>query len=197
MDKNVKTGRTIYCHFSFRRPRDGVYGLFAVAFYLDYEGKVLEAQATRKLPLWENHQFITAIQSYEHALYSIYNWQGEMKKQGVTEVMLVTDNSILAGWIQNPKKNKEYTSYMNKAVEQYRTGGPKEIQLNIGLCEVRNYEKSYKFCREDKIINNVTTIEKSQDNSIHKINLDTGKIAYKTVSEIEKENLNKPEIIGF
>ena len=33
-------GATIYCHFSFKRPNKGIdgYGLFAVAFYRDFEG---------------------------------------------------------------------------------------------------------------------------------------------------------------
>ena len=142
------SGKTVYCHFSFKRPKGKNYGLFAVAFYLDFDGKILTAQATRRYPLWENHQFITAIQAYEHALYSIYNWQGIMRNKGITRVMLVTDNSTLAGWIENPKKNKQYTTYMNRAVEQYKAGAPKEITMDVGLCEVRDYEKSYKFCKE-------------------------------------------------
>ena len=44
-----------------------------------------------------------------------------MLSKGFTNVMLVTDNSILAGWITDPKKNKAYTGYMNKAVEPYNS----------------------------------------------------------------------------
>lgn len=196
VDKTVKTDKTVYCHFSFRRPRGKKYGLFAVAFYWDYEGKVLTAQATRRLPLWEDQQFVTAIQSYEHALYSIYTWQGLMKSKGITNVMLVTDNSTLAGWIENPKKNKWYTEYMNKAVSQYKAGAAKEIELSIGLCEVRNYEKSYKFCKEDKVINDAQMI-KTENSGKKVIDLESSNIQYKTISEIEKENPSKPDIIGM
>lgn len=190
-------GRTVYCHFSFKRPKGADYGLFAVAFYNDFEGKKLTAQATRRFPLWKDHQFVTAIQAYEHALYSIYNWQGAMRQAGITSVMLVTDNSTLAGWIQDPKKNKKYTEYMNRAVEKYRAGAPKEITLSIGLCEVRDYEKSYKFCREDKVINNNTEVVKKTDSGIKVIDIDASNIQYQTISQIEKNNPNKPEIVGM
>ena len=192
-------GKTVYCHFSFRRPRGKDYGLFAVAFYLDKEGKRLTAQATRKFPLWEDQQFITAIQSYEHALYSIFTWQGIMKSKGITTVMLVTDNSTLAGWIENPKKNKYYTAYMNRAVEQYKAGGPREILLSVGLCSVLEYEKSYKFCKEDKVINEAEPsigVSNTKEGGLA-IDLSASNIQYKTISQItaEAESMNKPEIV--
>ena len=190
-------GNTVYCHFSFKRPKGKDYGLFAVAFYWDEEGKQLAAQATRKFPLWRDHQFVTAIQAYEHALYSIYNWQGIMISRGITNVMLVTDNSTLAGWIEDPSKNKFYTSYMERAVEKYCAGAPKEITLGIGLCDVRKYEKSYKFCREDKVVNDNTSPVIATSSGKNVLDLKSSNISYKTISELEKENPNKPEIIGM
>ena len=167
-------------------------------FYYDFEGKRLAAQATRKFPLWKNHQFVTAIQSYEHALYSIYTWQGIMKSRGITDVMLVTDNSTLAGWIENPRKNKAYTDYMNKAVEKYRAGAPCEITLGIGLCDVRDYEKSYKFCKEEKVINNDSSKAiQSNANGANAINLESLNIKYKTITEINQEDPGVPTVIGM
>jgi hypothetical protein len=189
--------KEVYCHFSFKRPKGKNYGLFAVAFYLDFEGKVLTAQATRRFPLWKDHQFVTAIQAYEHALYSIYVWQGIMRSKGISHVWLLTDNSTLAGWIENPKKNKAYTEYMNRAVEQYRVGAPKEITLSIGLCEVRDYEKSYKFCREDKVINDGQTVIKETNTGRKVIDLDSSNLQYQTILQLEASNPNKPEIIGM
>lgn len=195
---NRKLPSTVYCHFSFKRPKGQNYGLFAVAFYYDFEGKRLAAQATRKFPLWKNHQFVTAIQSYEHALYSIYTWQGIMKSRGITDVMLVTDNSTLAGWIENPRKNKAYTDYMNKAVEKYRAGAPCEITLGIGLCDVRDYEKSYKFCKEEKVINNDSSKAiQSNANGANAINLESLNIKYKTITEINQEDPGVPTVIGM
>lgn len=198
MEKNINNqNKTVYCHFSFKRPKNKDYGIFAVAFYLDAEGKILTAQATRKFPLWKDHQFVTAIQAYEHALYSIYTWQGIMRSKGINTVMLVTDNSTLAGWIENPKKNKAYTEYMNRAVEQYRAGAPKEINMSVGLCEVRDYEKSYKFCREDKIINDKPPVVETSNTGKKVINLEASNMQYKTISEIEASNINRPEIVGI
>lgn len=194
---NSSTPKTVYCHFSFKRPKGKDYGLFAVAFYNDFEGKSLTAQVTRRFPLWKNHQFVTAIQSYEHALYSIFVWQGIMRSKGITSVMLVTDNSTLAGWIENPKKNKKYTEYMNRAVEQYRTGAPKEITLSIGLCEVRDYEKSYKFCRDELVVDNGSDVVRKTDSGIKVIDIDASNMKYQTITEIEKNNPNRPEIVGM
>ena len=190
--------KTVYCHFSFRRPKGKDYGLFAIAMYTDVEGKRLIAQATRKFPLWKNHQFVTAIQSYEHALYSIYLLQGALRARGFTNVLLVTDNSTLAGWIEDPRKNKAYTEYMNRAVEQYRSGAPREIILGIGLCDVRDYEKSYKFCKEDKVINDKPpAVTKNAASGKRVINLEQTSFTFQTISEIEAKNPNKPEIVGF
>lgn len=192
---NKNNNKTVYCHFSFKRPKGKDYGLFAVAFYLDPEGKILTAQATRKLPLWKDHQFVTAIQAYEHALYSIHNWQGIMRSKGINNVLLVTDNSTLAGWIENPKKNKAYVEYMNRAVAPYKAGGEKEIILRIGLCEVRDYEKSYKFCKEEKVINDNPTVKSKNGKRV--IDLNSSNLQYSTISELEKTNPNKPEIVGM
>ena len=152
--------KTIYCHFSFKRPKGADYALFAVAFYRDFEGKKLIMHVTRKIDLWENHQFITAIQSYEHALMTIYENQGLMKDANIGQVMLVTDNSILAGWILNPKKNKTYYKYMERAVSPYRTGSYKEVVLGIGLCDPRKAEKSYKYCKEEFVSNDYKPAKK-------------------------------------
>lgn len=146
---------TIYCHFSFRRPKeknaDGKfeyndYGIFAVAFYWDSDGTKLITKQVRKLPLWENHQFITAIQSYSNALRVISELQGYMLKNGIKQVNLVTDNSTLVGWIINPKKNKAYTKYMQRAVEDFRFGGKHELGISVSVLEARKSEKSYKYC---------------------------------------------------
>lgn len=162
---NSLRNRYIYCHFSFKRPKGKDYGLFAVAFYNDFEGKRLIGHLTKRQRLWQNHQFITAIQSYNLALDAIYQCQGRLKALGITQVMLVTDNSTLAGWIVDPTKNKNYTATMDKAVEPYRIGSPKEIVIGIGLCEARKSEKSYKYCKEELAVNELNDVEDSSDSS--------------------------------
>lgn len=197
-DTIAKKGTTVYCHFSFKRPNRGVdgYGLFAVAFYRDYEGKKVIYHVTKKLPLWENHQFITAIQSYENALRVISETQGAMRHNNINRVMLVTDNSTLAGWIENNKKNKAYTKYMIKAVEQYRSGAPKEILLGIGLCEVRDYEKSYKYCTEQYLSKSevIETVKTDKGRAISESALHGGG---KNILQILAEENNMPTMEGL
>lgn len=177
--------RFIYCHFSFRRPREKAYGLFAVALYSDFEGKRLIAQKTRAFKLWKNHQHITAIQAYEHAMYCLWEWQSKLKEHGITNILLVTDNSTLAGWILDPGKNKAYTPTMLRAMEAYKVGGPREIYLPVGLCEPRDAEKSHKFCREDLVVNKIPT---DNDKSSSEYRLDISNSKMKTALDIIMED---------
>lgn len=185
--------KAAYCHFSFRRPRGTDIGIFAAAIYADFEGKRLVTRKVRQYRLWKNHQHVTAIQSYEHALRCISEWQGELMQHGVTNVLLVTDNSILAGWIMDPKKNKGYTDYMERASKLYRLGAPKEIMLAIGLCEPRDAEKSHKFCKEELVENELEAAEISCDTQHTTNKLDIGN-DYQTVLDII--DADKPEVNG-
>lgn len=142
-----------YCHFSFRRPKGQGIGIFAAAIYADYAGKTKVCLKVRQYNLWQDQQHITAIQAYEHALRCIWEWQGKLREHGVTDVILVTDNSTLAGWIANPRKNRGYTAWMGKAVAQYKIGGAREIVLTVGLDGARKAEKSYKYCLPELVEN--------------------------------------------
>lgn len=187
---NIKSkapkNRIIYCHFQFKRPKGKEYGLFAVALYNDFEGKQLIGHITKRQLLWQDHQFITGIQAYNFALDMLYQCQGKLKSLGISQVMLVTDNSTLEGWIVNPKKNKKYTEFMERAVTPYRIGAPKEIVLGIGLCQARESEKSYKYCKEELAVNEIeNTVENQGTNVANMINIgDT----YKTMFDILKED---------
>lgn len=191
-----KSNKMIYCHFSFKRPKGKNYGLFAVAFYWDFPGKRCIMHTTKKFDLWQNQQFITAIQSYENALSVLHDYQGLMKKHNITQAMLVTDNSTLAGWIMNPKKNKDYTAYMERAVKQYRIGGAKELVIGIGLCEPRDAEKSYKYCKEELVDNEYKTEEeKKAPKEGYKINIVEGQ--YKSILDIIQSDPSIPTIDGI
>ena len=144
--------RTVYCNFSFRRPKGKDYGLFAVAFYNKQSDRKPTAKITKRIKLWQGSQYLTAVQSYGFALEMIYEWQGIMKSKGISNVVLVTDNSVIAGWIENHNKNKNYTKYMDSVVSDYRVGGSKEIILNVGIADVCKYEKSYKYCKEEFVV---------------------------------------------
>lgn len=185
--------KRVYCHFSFRRPRGKDYGLFAVAFYWDYDGTKLITKKVRKIKLWDNQQFISAIQSYENALRTIHEYQGQMIKAGIKQVMLVTDNSILAGWIEDPNKNKYYTPYMERAIKNYRIGEPKELVIGVGLCKVREYEKSYKYCKEELVDEDETVDNIYRDGGNNKIKIDNSKSAL----DIVNEDLSIPDIEGI
>lgn len=170
---------TLFCHFSFRRPKGCDYGYFSVALYRDKEAFLLVKQGTRKIPLWRDQQLVAAAQSYENALYFIHKWQVNLRRLGVKTILLVTNNSILAGWIMNPNKNKKYSKYMEKAIEKYRAGAPMEISIGVGLCDPVDREKSRKFCYEQYVLEDLTKNETS--NNTTKINLGNN---YNTISKL-------------
>ena len=183
--------RVVYCHFSFRRPKGKPYGIFASAIYSDEEGKQIIAERTLALALWKDHQHVTAIQAYSNALESVWHWQAKLKKYNVGTVMLVTDNSILAGWIINPNKNRQYTAWMKQAVTPYRVGAKKEITLGVGLCDPRDSEKSHKFCREDLICNKRPTEAKYEGSGLNKLELGGSfKTAFDVINEVKPEGLD-------
>ena len=101
---------------------------------------------------WKNHQHVTAIQAYANALNCIWEWQSKLLEYNVTNVLLVTDNSNLVKWIENPKKNRDFRQYMSKAYKPFHSGD-KELALGVGLCEPRNLEKSHKYCKEEFVEN--------------------------------------------
>lgn len=164
--------KVVYCHFSFRRPKGKDVGIFAVALYTDKDGKNLVDKKVKEHLLWKNHQHITAIQAYENALRCIWEWQPVLIQHGVTNIILVTDNCNLAGWIENPKKNKEYAVYMDRANRQYRVGASRELVISVGLAEPRRAEKSYKYCKEENVTerDRVKEVGKAGE---HKVVLDT------------------------
>ena len=149
MDGNIN-GKTIYCHFSFRKPAgQKEYGRFAVAYI--YNGKVIEHE-TVKLPLWDESQYVTYAQSYQAALDNIYRWQEHLERNNITKVILVTDNSTLAKWISG-RVNKAYASDMEKAVKNYRAGAPKEIRVQVGLAYMDGEGRSRKYRKEEYVAN--------------------------------------------
>ena len=178
----------IYCHFSFKRPKDKDYGIFAVAYYADELGKKLIKKEVNKRELWADQQFISAIQAYNNCLDSIFKNQANMMKAGIDQVILVTDNSTLCKWILKPDKNKDYAEYMERAVHRYRVGGANEIKMSVGLYKALDYEKSYKFCKEQNIVEDKRVIKCG---SHYKLDIGSD---YKSVLDIVKSDENVPEV---
>lgn len=191
--------KVLYCHFSFRRKKGDIVdgkpmGIFAVAFYLDQEGKELLWKKVVKKPLWENHQFVTAVQSYENALSVIHECQNAFINYSYTHIYLVTDNSTLAGWILDPRKNKQHSKDVERAICMYRQNGPKPLALSIGLADTRDYEKSYKFCKEEFVEYEEEIIKK--DDRGHNA-YDMSKIQYTRVADLIAQEDAEPKIDGM
>lgn len=143
--------KKIYCHFSFRKPKNADFAYFSIVYVTNGRGILRE---TVKLPIWGEGQYVLAIQSYSVALANIYKCQRALKNAGFTNIMLVTGNSVLANWITGYKVNKYYDGLIERASRDYRCGACKEIELCVGVCVVSGYEKAYQYCCEKYVCNN-------------------------------------------
>lgn len=183
--------KPIYCHFSFRRPKGKDYGIFACACYGDKEGKHLVAKNVEMHKLWLEHQHVTAVQSYWFALKCLYEWQNKMIEAGVTNILLVCNNSNLVNLITSSKKTGFVADYLADVYGHY-VNGDKSFELPIGICEAVTRDKSSKFCREDLISNSSDyAVKVTLDNSkgVAKLNIDDS--AFSSIDDIlEMDNIS-------
>lgn len=190
--------KVVYLHFSSRRPNNEAFGMFSVACYADYEAKKLLTKEVTALELWDDSQHISAIQSYYNALDYIYRHQAEMQRVGITNVMLVTNNSTLVKWILNEGRNKYYIHWVDFATKQFRFGQKKEIVLGVGLLNARDTEKSKQYCLLKNVRNmDEITQELETKGKKKKYQLEFNQeqhTKFKTIYDILAED--EPEVIG-
>lgn len=180
--------KELYCHFSFRRKTKNIkYGIFACAFFVSEDSRKPIAKFVEAHKLWEDQQYVSAVQSFNYALNTIWQNQKELIEKGIERIYLVTDNSTLAKWIENPRKNKEYERWMVKAYKNFRAGEVKELKIEIGLADVVKYEKSYKFCKEEFISNSIPEEDTTSESTIFKIEVKGARGINDILQEIEPE----------
>ena len=196
---SIKPGLTVYLHFSFRKPKDAKYAVFAVACFLDPEFKKLITRYVTSDILWNpDSQHINSIQSYYKALEYIYNNQGDMLRNGISTVILVSGNSSLVNWILGRGRNTYYNSYVESISEPFRFGAPKEIVVGVGLLEAIDTEKSKKYCKPEYADNLKETLSKLNGNTEKKVYaLDFGEAKKPEVPKRGRPKLQfdkKPEV---
>lgn len=188
------TSKDVYCHFSFRRMKDTDYGIFAVAFYLDYDGTNYLGRSVKVEKLWENHQYITSAQSMRFALQCIYEIQNALINKGVKNVYLVTDNTTLASWVTSNKKSQMAKVQMARVWQDFRAHEKKELTINVGLAKVRKTEKSYKYCKLENA-ENKHELEEAQEVREVKYKVDLGN-NHRSILDMLEEEVPKFEGVG-
>lgn len=175
--KGIKPGITIYMHFSFRKPKEENYAVFATACYKDLQFKQLITKNITSDILWEpESQHINSIQSYYKALEYIFNNQGDMLRNGISNVILVSGNSSLVNWIMGRGRNKYYIKYVDDISAPFRFGAPKELLVGVGLMEAVDTEKSKQYCKPSRADNLEETLSKLKSTENKKYALDVHKL---------------------
>ena len=180
--------KPVYCHFSFRRPKGKKYGIFACACYGDKDGKKLVAHKTEMYTLWLDHQHVTAVQSYWFALKCLYDWQDKMIEAGVTNILLVCNNSNLVNLIASSKKNGLVAAYLEDAYMSYMNGN-KIFELPIGICEAVSRDGSIRFCKEELVTNSSDyEVKVTLDESKGVARLDLGESAFTSIDDLLQQD---------
>jgi hypothetical protein len=182
-----KEPKIAYCHFAAYSPKGKNYGLFSCIISADKFGYRVAARKVMALELWEQQQYVTYCQSLWFALRCIWEWQGKMMNAGITNVMLVTNKTVLAKWIENPNKCKNYKKYMGRASADFKVGGKSEIILPVGLLQPME-ERASKYCKME-FVDNPEDVKRFNGligiNTINKLKVDTNNFKPIQVTNIE------------
>lgn len=150
----------IYARFSCisKRNQEGkAEGIFAVAFYKQFDSKKPFYKTVEKFELWQNDNFTNICQSYWYLNEAIYYNQGVLEQMGVTEIVIVMHTKALYIWLRdNDKINRKYRKWVNKATKDYEIYGDKEIVIDRVLSPLVADEDKFKaryFCQEKFISN--------------------------------------------
>jgi len=85
---------------------------------------------------------------------------------------------------------------MYRAVDKFRKGSEKELYVDVGLCDVRDYEKSYKYCNDRHLNESAPTENRINEQGKRVIELTGG---FKRVTDMiaEEDAAYAPLIIGM
>lgn len=189
-----KEGLTVYLHFSFRKPKDEKYAFFSCVCFYDREFKKMITKYVTTDVLWyPSSQHINSIQSYYMALNYIFNHQNDMIRNGISRVILVTNNSSLTNWILGRGRNKYYREYISKVCEPFRFGCAKEIGVGVGILEAVDKELSKRYCHE-RYADNLEFTKQKLDNTIENKSYKL-EVGMKSIFDYMQSD-NEPEIAG-
>lgn len=177
----------IYCNFAFRRQVKENYIILTNIFYADKEMTKQIERKTRAYKMWENQQYVCAVQSYEYALNCIFESEYQMRKHGVTKVWLITANSALVSWIVGSRR-AEYNNMLFKAKQPYMPGGAKEIHVEVGVLPAIDYDPAYKYCRVQNVTNEIPFTKK--DEAVSKLNV-LGMSIFDNIENMMKDTLKE------
>ena len=146
--------KPIYVYFSFRHIKKVDRMIASVAMYLDPEGtKLLNVRVTELNP-WDNNNYVKTIQSYANVLNVLYEKQAMLDAYGFDQVVLMTDNKVLHGWIANGSSHG-HAEWFKRANRPFRVGGEKEITVTVGLGMLASGNPAYKFCKPEYVDHSV------------------------------------------
>ena len=111
-----------------------------------------------------------------------------MIEAGVTNVLLVCNNSNLVNLIASPKKNGLVAAYLEDAYMSYMNGN-KVFELPIGICEAVSRDGSIRFCKEELVTNSSDyEVKVTLDESKGVARLDLGESAFTSIDELLQQD---------
>lgn len=139
-------GYIVYVHTDSRVPvgEDTVY--YSTVLVANSKGSDVVRYDTYKDILKSDNVYLRAIQSYKNALDFVYKNQGELIKNGVSDVIIVLDNATVRKWIEVGAPIK-YRDELNRIHNIYGFGGSKGINITVGLGgkKLKNIASKYTY----------------------------------------------------
>ena len=143
--------KPVYIYFSFRHfQKSGDRMVVATAAYAEPEGKTLLGMKVVEVTPWSENNYVKVLQSYANALNYIYEKQETLKKNGYDQVVLMTSNKILYGWLINNECNSHH-KWFKLANRPFRTGAKKELTISTGLGVLTDKDLAYKYCKLEMV----------------------------------------------
>lgn len=138
--------KPVYIYFSFRHFQEEDKMVVATSAYADPDGKKQLGMRVVEVKAWDSNNYVKILQSYANALNYIYDKQETLKKNGFDQVILMTSNKILHGWLVNNECNN-HRKWFKIANKSFRSGAKKEIEIAVGLGLLAKSDLAYKYCK--------------------------------------------------
>lgn len=189
--------KTCYAYFAARHNKDDDRLIVSTAVYTEYNGNRPFAVAVDEVVSWSDSTYVRTIQAFASTLNYIYSWQDRLIAAGFECVALVTNNRSIFKAIAYD--DCRYDAAYGSACEPFRSGGSKELKIQVALANLCEYNLAYKYCDKAyaengiKFTNRGVTVMTKEENE--QIKADAKETAVKA-AEAEENTLSVADLLA-
>lgn len=128
--------------------------IVAAALYSDKELTHIKGLDVCELTNYEENKqdkydvYRNRLAEYAAALKMAYKYQDTLLTQGYDIIVLCPSNNKIWDWLQGKKVPTQIKELFENINKQFRTNGPFQLDISVGLSANPTAKKTYKYCRE-------------------------------------------------